>query len=264
MITYSDNLNVVPGGVPAIFHLNQYEDDFRLVLTLYSSVGELAISAGTKAEIRGTKTDGKGYSASCTLDSATGTVTVAGHKQMTAVAGNQKYEIVLASGRKDLYTANFYLLVEPAALSDETDVSETVLPSIIEGARADAESAAQSAADALAYKNAAAQSEANALSYKNSASTSATAAATAKNDAVSARTAAQSAQSAAESARAAAQQSATDADASAKLSKSWAAGGTGTRTGEDTDNAKYWAEKAGKLVGAAVTYTDEIIIEPIE
>lgn len=31
---------------------------------------------------------------------------------------------------------------------------------------------------------------------------------------------------------------------SAKLSQSWAEGGTGTRTGEDTNNAKYWCNKA--------------------
>ena len=31
---------------------------------------------------------------------------------------------------------------------------------------------------------------------------------------------------------------------SARLSRSWAQGGTGTRTGEDTNNAKYWCGKA--------------------
>jgi len=33
----------------------------------------------------------------------------------------------------------------------------------------------------------------------------------------------------------------------ATLSESWAVGGTGTRTGEDTNNAKYWAEQASIL-----------------
>ncbi len=35
-----------------------------------------------------------------------------------------------------------------------------------------------------------------------------------------------------------------DAAGSAALSKSWAVGGTGTRTGEDSDNSKYYAEQA--------------------
>lgn len=43
---------------------------------------------------------------------------------------------------------------------------------------------------------------------------------------------------------AAAAGSAGDAAGSAALSQSWAAGDTGTRPGEDTDNARYWAAKA--------------------
>ena len=35
--------------------------------------------------------------------------------------------------------------------------------------------------------------------------------------------------------------------------KSWAVGGTGTRTGEDTDNAKYWSDQAAAAAGGGVT-----------
>ena len=38
--------------------------------------------------------------------------------------------------------------------------------------------------------------------------------------------------------------SAEDAAGSATLAESWAQGGTGTRPGEDTDNAEYWANQA--------------------
>lgn len=38
--------------------------------------------------------------------------------------------------------------------------------------------------------------------------------------------------------------SASDAEDSATLAESWAQGGTGTRQGEDTDNAEYWANQA--------------------
>ena len=41
-------------------------------------------------------------------------------------------------------------------------------------------------------------------------------------------------------------QSAKESADSATEAKSWARGGTGTRTGEDTDNAKYWYEQAKK------------------
>ena len=39
------------------------------------------------------------------------------------------------------------------------------------------------------------------------------------------------------------------ADDSATLSESWAVGGTGTRQGEDTNNAKYWCDQAQAIVG---------------
>lgn len=47
-------------------------------------------------------------------------------------------------------------------------------------------------------------------------------------------------------------QQAANADASATLSESWAVGGTGTRDGEDTNNAKYWAEQAQQVSQGAV------------
>lgn len=48
----------------------------------------------------------------------------------------------------------------------------------------------------------------------------------------------------AETAAGSAAQSAEVADTSVTLAESWAVGGTGTRTGEDTDNAKYYSEVA--------------------
>lgn len=41
------------------------------------------------------------------------------------------------------------------------------------------------------------------------------------------------------------------AAASAELSRSWAEGGTGSREGEDTDNAEYWANMAEQVAGQA-------------
>lgn len=49
-----------------------------------------------------------------------------------------------------------------------------------------------------------------------------------------------------------------NAESNAALSQSWAVGGTGTREGEDENNAKYWAEKskesANKFLGAFDTH----------
>lgn len=42
------------------------------------------------------------------------------------------------------------------------------------------------------------------------------------------------------------------ADTSATLSESWAVGGTGTREGENTNNAQYWAQQAQSIAGGQV------------
>lgn len=90
---------------------------------------------------------------------------------------------------------------------------------------------------------------------------------TAKEGAEAAQEAAETAQGAAETAAGTAttkageaQQSATQAaqdadDAAAKaiLAQSWAVGGTGTREGEDTNNAKYWSDNAQGAAGGGVT-----------
>jgi hypothetical protein len=46
---------------------------------------------------------------------------------------------------------------------------------------------------------------------------------------------------------------AASAAAGGNMAKSWAVGGTGTREGEDTDNAKYWAKAAQGAAGGGVT-----------
>lgn len=67
--------------------------------------------------------------------------------------------------------------------------------------------------------------------------------------------AANSAASASSSATAAAS-SATAAKAREDAAQSWAVGGTGTREGEDTNNAKYWAEQAQRsIIKGSVTLT---------
>lgn len=46
--------------------------------------------------------------------------------------------------------------------------------------------------------------------------------------------------------------------ATAQGAESWAQGGTGTRPGEDTNNAKYWAQLAQAAVGTSGTWTPKI------
>ncbi len=151
-----------------------------------------------------------------------------------------------------------------------------------------AQSAAQSAKTTAQTANTNAQTaQTKAEAASSAAQTAKTAAETAQSKAETAQSAAETAQgkaeaaqSAAQSAKSAAQTANTNAQAaktaaeSAKdsaedastLSESWAIGGTGTRTGEDTNNAKYWAQAARGAAGGGVTSFNgrSGIVEPAE
>lgn len=121
-----------PASVPVVVHVSQYDDDFSLVFNLFSSVGTFNLESGTTAEIRGTKTDGKGYSASASVNISSKTVTVTGNQQMTAVKGRNIFELTLKKSNKELNTVNFILDVEPAALDRNTIQSESQIMELLD------------------------------------------------------------------------------------------------------------------------------------
>lgn len=111
-------------------------------------------------------------------------------------------------------------------------------------------------AQATAQANAAAQSaeiaSASAKTAQSASSNAGSAASTASSAASTASTAAEAASGSASQASAAATaaaESAAGAETASKTAQSWAVGGTNTRPGEDTDNAKYWAKQAQAVVG---------------
>lgn len=104
-------------------------------------------------------------------------------------------------------------------------------------------------AQATAQANAAAQSAESASASAQTAQNAASSAGTAASTASSAAAAASGSASQAQASAAAAAQSAASVDGINKTAQSWAVGGTGTREGEDTNNAKYWAQQAEATVG---------------
>ena len=123
-----------------------------------------------------------------------------------------------------------------------------------EKARADENTGivAQATAQANAAARSAESASASAQTAQSAASSAGTAASTASSAASTASTAAESASGSASQASAAATAaagSAAGAETASKTAKSWAVGGTNTRPGEDTDNAKYWAKQAEAVVG---------------
>ena len=104
-------------------------------------------------------------------------------------------------------------------------------------------------AQATAQANAAAQSAGIASASAQTAQSAASSAGTAASTASSAAASASGSASQAQASAAAAAQSAASVDGINKTAQSWAVGGTNTRPGEDTNNAKYWAEQAQAVVG---------------
>lgn len=137
--TITSKLCMSPTGRMPVIRIGQYDSDFTIVFSLYSAENaSWTMESGTTAKIRGTKTDGTGYSADCAVDVSSKTVTVTGDQQMTAAAGNNIYEIVLYKSSKELSSVNFILKVERAALDSDTIPSETKIKEIQEiGTKAD-------------------------------------------------------------------------------------------------------------------------------
>lgn len=158
MITLNYNLGIYPVNNGCVARLSQYDSDFTLVFSLYTTYGEFELESGTTAQIRGTKADGCGYSATATVDITNQTVTVAGDEQLTAAAGENTFELRLLKGDKQLHTVNFTIWVERSALDAGTITSESVLlelNALIEGAATATEAAETATAAAEAAEEAA-------------------------------------------------------------------------------------------------------------
>lgn len=131
MVTYKIDLDITPGGLPKVLHVKQYQTDATLEFKLHTRRGTLNIGNVTDCSIRGTKTDGNGYSASATFVPASTVVRVTLTAQMTAVAGRQPYEITVTDSTGKMITATFYLDVQRAAFDTDT-ISNSVIRELTE------------------------------------------------------------------------------------------------------------------------------------
>lgn len=139
--------------------------------------------------------------------------------------------------------------------AESSRVSAENVREAAETARAD--ETAGIVARATAQANAAAGSASQAAGSEQSAKDAAGTATGAASSASQSAAAASGSASQASAAAAAAAQSAASVDGINKTAQSWAVGGTGTRPGEDTDNAKYWAQQAQAAVGGDFATKDE-------
>lgn len=248
------DLNLIPDSEAVIVKVSQYDDGTaRLKARLYENELAYTPASGATARIEGTKPDKHGFSyvASISGNLVTADLTT----QMTAVAGRVPTQIVITEPSGQTGTFVFWLDVQKAALSDDTDISDTELPAIMDLARENARKAEEAAENAEASAEGAAQSAQDASDSASAAAQSASNASSAASTATSkAGEAAASATAAAGSATAASG-SATTASDYATQAKSWAVGPNGTGTsGTDTNNSKYWAEQAAQSASEAEQY----------
>lgn len=127
------NLNMIPQTIPEIVSVNQYDTGIgRLVAKLYKNGTQYLVSSGT-AIVQGTKPDKKGFQYSASISG--NTVTIDLTEQMSAVPGDVMCQVVVTESTGKTGTFIFILRVQPSALQDNVDISETVLPEYINAAQ---------------------------------------------------------------------------------------------------------------------------------
>lgn len=126
------NLQYAPTAVNPVVHVSQNDIGRPFKLKIYDGTTAYTMPSGTTARIDGIKPDRHGFSYSDCVSVSGNEVTVTTKQQMTIVAGEVDCEIRFAKGGTDIGTLNFKMLVEPSPINEDTDISETDLPEIIE------------------------------------------------------------------------------------------------------------------------------------
>ena len=134
MITQSAKLNLIPGAVLPRINVSQYDKGSRtLEFPIYNGEQRFTLTSSMSASIHGTKPDGNGFAYAGTVNTTDNIVELDVVQQMTAVSGEVVCEVIITKSGKRIGTVNFILNVQPAALSDDTVISDSDL-SIVEEA----------------------------------------------------------------------------------------------------------------------------------
>lgn len=221
MITQTHDLNLIPGSVPPVVNVTQYDKTARtLVFNLWDGETSFSVPSGAAVTIRGTKPDGNGFEYTATASGST--VSMDLQQQMATCAGSVRCEVRIASGTQILGTADFILEVKPSALNESTPLSETELPLIEDQAKKYMNAAASSASAAAASESAAASSASSAASSQKIATDAASRASISESNAKSSESNAETSANQASASQKAASDSATSAAASAVTAAGYA------------------------------------------
>ena len=275
MIEQAYNLNLIPDGVPVIVKVSQADANTRtLKFNLYNGSELYQIPSGTTVEVVGTKDDSKFFVYYCAFEGSVVKAKVV--QQMTSRKGDVtcKLRLTQNDGVDVLGTASFIMRVDRSALPDDSDLSDTDVPMIeqvltlapqveawatateenAQNADTSAKNAKTSETNASASQKAAKTSETNAKTSETNAKNSETKSATSEKNAKTSETNAKNSETKSATSEKNAKTSETNAANSATAAKTWAVGPSGTGSGSDTNNAKYWAERAKATAAGAFTY----------
>lgn len=121
-------VNMIPTGMPLYIRANQFERGDEWRFQLYYEGARYTIPSGAEVRICGTKKDGAAYEHTCTVQDNEAAITVT--EQMTAAYGWSTVELLVVNGDVVLYTANFIVDCEPAAVQGElvdSDIPDSIV-----------------------------------------------------------------------------------------------------------------------------------------
>ena len=127
------NLQITPNGVMPKVYASQFDVGREIQFNLYDGATAFVPPAGTAIRFEGKKSDGNGFSYACTYND--NVVTVALTDQMTVFAEEVPCELRLDYNGTDIGTINVILAIEKSPIDENTPMSDTELPAIIELAR---------------------------------------------------------------------------------------------------------------------------------
>lgn len=125
MTSQTINLDLIPQGIAPVVHVSQYDKGQTWIFSIFADGAPFSIPAGSGVTIQGTKPDRTGFQYSCSYSGSQ--ITATEMQQMTILPGDVTTEIRITKDNDIIGSLNFKIRVEPAALADDTEISETDL-----------------------------------------------------------------------------------------------------------------------------------------
>lgn len=126
-------VNLIPGTVPSVLHLSQYDTGAGRPITfsVYDGSQAFAIPSGVSIAFEGTKPDGKGFSFTCSKSGSNALLTNYTN-QMTALPGKIMCQLVFTdtSGGR-VGSLPVLMFVSPAGINEDTVISDSDIEAII-------------------------------------------------------------------------------------------------------------------------------------